>query len=70
MLLGIVTLGGLSLDHDGSVTFLIELRPVRDGPDDVTGTQSESCSEGGQCRNQYGDDDFDDLLFGHNGVRF
>ena len=66
----VVGLDGLGLDGDRGVAFLVELGSVGDGPDDVAGTQSEGSSEGGQCRDEYGDDDFDDLSFVHNGVGF
>jgi len=63
---GVIGFGGFGLNHDGGIATLIVLRFVGDGSDDVTGRQSEGSSEGGECRDEYGDNDFDDLCFVHN----
>ena len=67
---GVVRFSRPGLDGDRRVAFLIELRPVGHGPDHIARTQSERCSQRRQRCDQYGNDGFDDLLFGHNGCDF
>ena len=62
----VVRFDGLGLDDDGGVAALPCLRTGRDGSGDVAGTQSQARRQCRQCRNQHGDDDFDDFCFGHN----
>ena len=61
----IVRLDGLRLDHTRRVAFLPAFRLSRNGSRHVAGTQPESRAQRRQRRNQYGDDDLNDLLLRH-----
>ena len=63
---GVVGFSRFGLNHDGCVAVLIELRAGRDGAYCVAGAQSERRAQCSQCRDQYRDDGFDDLLSSHN----
>ena len=67
---GVIGLGDAGLDHDGGVAALVVLGLVGDGSDDVTGGESEGGTKGGEGGDEYRNDDFDDLGFGHNGLIF
>ena len=62
----VITLRRFGLNHDAGITSLVILAFVRDGADNVTTLESDRCSESGKCRYQHRNDDFNDLLFGHN----
>ena len=66
----IVRLDSLRLNDHGRVGFLPVLGLGGDRSCHVARTQSERCSQRRQRCDQYGNDDFDDLLFGHNGCDF
>ena len=53
------------MDHDGGIAALVVLGLVGDGSDDVTGGESEGGTKGGEGGDEYRNDDFDDLGFGH-----
>ena len=62
----VVGLGYFGLNHDGGVASLVELGLVRDSAHDVARVQADGCSQGGERCDEYRNDDFEDLLFGHN----
>ena len=49
----VVTLRGLSLDHDGGVAALVKLRLARDSSHHVARTQPERGSQRRQCCNEH-----------------
>ena len=63
---GVVGLGGLSLNHNGGVAMLVELRFVRDRPHHIARGESQSRCQCRQCGNECHDNGFDDLLLCHN----
>ena len=67
---GIVALRCFCLDHHRGVSALVVLRFVRNRPNDVTALQAECGTECSQGGDQHRDNDFDDLLFSHNGLGF
>jgi len=62
----VVTFGDARLNHHGGVAALLELAFVGYRPNDVTTLQTECGTESCQGCDQHTDDDFDDLLPGHN----
>ena len=66
----VVRLRNACLDHHRRVAALVELGFVADGPHHIARTQPECRSQRRQCRDEHGDDDFDDLLFGHSFFSF
>ena len=63
---GVVGLSGSCLNHDAGVAALVELALVGDGSHYVARTQPERRSQRRQRCYQHGDDDFSNLLLGHN----
>ena len=64
----LATIGFRGLRHDGGrgVAALHVTGGGRHRPRSGTTLQTQSCRQGRQRRNQYRDDEFDDLLFTHN----
>ena len=62
----VVGFSRFGLNHDGSVAVLVVLRTGRDGAYCVAGAESERRAQCSQCRDQYRDDGFDDLVSGHS----
>ena len=63
---GVVGFSRFGLNHDGCVAVLVVLRTGGDGAYCVAGTESERRAQCSQCRDQYRDDGFDDLVSGHS----
>ena len=68
MLVFLATVRLRGLGHDGGrgVAALDIRRTRTHHPRCCATLQSESCTQRCQCRNQYGDDDLDNLLFRHS----
>ena len=62
----VVTFSYFRLNHHGCVAALVELGFVGDGSYHVAGRKSEGSSECRERCDEHRDDNFNDLLFGHN----